>query len=68
LHHNHDRLKIPKLDNVEVKVYNDKLSATQTRNDVSDISDGRGMQVPIDTAPLNRKQRRAQEALQRKAK
>lgn len=68
LHHNHDNLKIPRLDNVEVKVYNDKLSKSQTKNDMSDISDGRGMEVPINTAPLNRKQRRAQEAMQRKAK
>jgi len=69
LHHNHDNLKIPVLDNVEVKVYDEgKLSKTQLKEDVSDISDGRGMEVPIDTAPLNRKQRRAQEALQRKAK
>ena len=69
LHHNHDNLKIPKLDNVEVKVYSDKLmTKNQTRDDPSDISDGRGMEVPIDTAPLNRKQRRAQQAMQRKAK
>lgn len=68
LHHNHDNLKIPKLDNVEVKVYNDKISATQKRKDESDISDGRGMEVPINTAPLNRKQRRAQEAVERKSK
>lgn len=69
LHHNHDNLKIPKLDNVEVKVYSDKLmTRNQTRDDPSDISDGRGMEVPIDTAPLNRKQRRAQQAMQRKAK
>jgi len=68
LHHNHDNLKIPTLDNVEVKVYDDKISATQKRKDVSDISDGRGMDVPLNTAPLNRKQRRAQAAQERKAK
>lgn len=68
LHHNHDNLKIPKLDNVEVKVYNDKISATQKRRDESDISDGRGMEVPINTAPLNRQQRRAQAAQERKSK
>jgi len=68
LHHNHDNLKIPKLDNMEIVVYNDKMSSAQMRDDTSDISDGRGMQVPIQTAPLNRKQRRAQEARQRKAK
>ena len=66
LHHNHDNLKIPKLDNVEVMVYNDKISSTQTRKDTSDISDGRGMEVPISTEPLNRKQRRAQAAQERK--
>tara|TARA_B100000767_G_C19730083_1_gene521241 strand:+ start:146 stop:865 length:720 start_codon:yes stop_codon:yes gene_type:complete len=43
LHHNHDGLKIPLLDNVEVKVYNDALSNPQQREDKSDISDGRGM-------------------------
>lgn len=58
LHHNHDKLKIPKLDNVEVKVYHDvKVSSIQKKSDGSDISDGRGMdvqevipnkQVPID--------------------
>ena len=68
LHHNHDSLKIPKLDNVEVKVYDDKISATQKRKDESDISDGRGMQYPLNTEPLNRKQRRALEARERKAK
>lgn len=68
LHHNHDNLKIPKLDNMEVVVYNDKLTKAQTVNDVSDISDGRGMQVPINPEPLNRKQRRAQEAVARKAR
>jgi hypothetical protein len=70
LHHNHDNLKIPKLDNVEVKVYSIKggLTKSQKKEDPSDISDGRGMEVPIDTAPLNRKQRRAQEAMQRKAR
>jgi hypothetical protein len=62
LHHNHDSLKIPKLDNVEVKVYNDVMTKAQTKKDPSDISDGRGMEVP-----LNRKQRRAKDAQQRKA-
>ena len=38
LHHNHDKLKIRKLDNVEVKVYNDKLTKVQQRDDKSDIS------------------------------
>jgi hypothetical protein len=68
LHHNHNNLKIPKLDNVEIVVYNDVLSKAQTKADESDISDGRGMEVPINTQSLNRKQRRAQEAMQRKAK
>ena len=68
LHHNHDKLKIPKFDNVEVKVYNDIPSKTQERKDPSDISDGRGSEVPIvtDPIPLNRKQRRYLEAQQRK--
>lgn len=68
LHHNHDNLKIPKLDNMEVVVYNDSITKAQTKKDESDISDGRGMEVPINATPLNRKQRRAQESLQRKAK
>lgn len=61
LHHNHDNLKIPKFDNMEVKVYNDKMSSAQMREDTGDIS---GSQ----STPLNRKQRRAQEALTRKVK
>lgn len=68
LHHNHDNLKIPKLDNMEVVVYNDSITKAQTKKDESDISDGRGMEVPINTKPLNRKQRRVQESLQRKVK
>lgn len=68
LHHNHDALKIPKLENVEVKVYDGKMTKRQEAKDPSDISDGRGMQVPIDTTPLNRKQRRAQEAINRKTR
>lgn len=43
LHHNHDNIKIPKLDNMEFVLYNDKLSSAQKREDTSDISDGRGM-------------------------
>ena len=62
LHHNHDQLKVPKFDNVEITVYNDKMSSAQMREDQSDIS---GNQVQV---PLNRKQRRAQEAVNRKAK
>ena len=38
LHHNHDNLKVPKLDNVEVIVYNDALTKIQQRKDESDIS------------------------------
>tara|TARA_E500000318_G_scaffold12407_1_gene11370 strand:+ start:2209 stop:2883 length:675 start_codon:yes stop_codon:yes gene_type:complete len=38
LHHNHSHLKIPKLDNVEVKVYNSKLSKIQEQTDPSDMS------------------------------
>lgn len=43
LHHNHDNLKIPLLDNMEVKVYNGSLTRVQESKDPSDISDGRGM-------------------------
>lgn len=68
LHHNHDDLKIPKLDNLEVKVYDGKLSASQQIKDESDISDGRGMEVPLNVEPINRKQRRAQESRARKNK
>lgn len=70
LHHNHDKLKIPKLDNMTVKVYDTKVSKTQVKEDPSDISDGRGMQVPIDTnkLPPNRKERRILESLARKGK
>lgn len=58
LHHNHDNLKIPKLDNMEVVVYNDKMSSAQKQEDKSDISN----------VPINRKQRRAQESIARKEK
>jgi hypothetical protein len=43
LHHNHTELKIPKLDNVEVVVYNDPISKSQQKQDTSDISSGIGM-------------------------
>lgn len=43
LHHNHDALKIPKLDNMEIVVYDMPLNKIQKRQDYSDISDGRGM-------------------------
>jgi len=43
-HHNHDALKIPLLDNMEVIVYNKPLSTIQNKKDTSDISDGRGME------------------------
>jgi len=39
LHHNHDNLKIKKLDNIEVKVYNDILTKAQQRKDESDFSE-----------------------------
>jgi hypothetical protein len=72
LHHNHDRLKIPKLDNVRVKVYNDTLSKHQLTPDESDISDGRGMDqqqvIPGAPAPMNRAMRRRLEAIERKQK
>ena len=38
LHHNHDHMKIPKLDNVEVKVYSNKMTKIQERHDPSDMS------------------------------
>lgn len=71
LHHNHDKLKIPKLDNLEVIVYDDiKMSKKQTQEDTSDISDGRGMDqqevTPGAEVPLNRQQRRKIAALARK--
>lgn len=47
LHHNHDSMKIPKLDNMEVVVYNEALTSAQRREDESDISDGRGMGAPL---------------------
>lgn len=72
LHHNHDQLKIPKLDNVRVELYNDKLSSAQNVKDESDISDGRGMdQQPINPgaqAPMNRAIRRRLESIERKQK
>ena len=71
LHHNHDELKIPKLDNIEVKVYDSPLTSAQKREDTMDISE-RDAPESVDTAPihnppsLNRKQRRALEAQARK--
>lgn len=61
LHHNHDNLKIPKLENVDIVVYNDKMSSAQMREDTSDISE-------TEPAALNRQQRRALEAVKRKQK
>ena len=52
LHHNHDQLKVPKLDNMEVIVYDDKMSSKQVIEDPSDISDGRGMETPMKTGDL----------------
>jgi len=70
LHHNHDNLKIPKLDNIEVKVYNKPLTSNQVKEDVSDISDGRGMDKqkinPGATAALPRAYRRRIAAEQRR--
>jgi hypothetical protein len=57
LHHNHDSLKIPKLDNMEVVVYNDKLTSRQAKEDPSDISDGRGMEEPLRPAPIKFKKK-----------
>lgn len=64
-HHNHDNFKIPKLDNMTVKLYNDPITKTQERADTSDISDGRGMQ-DREIVPMNRADRRRQEADERK--
>ena len=61
LHHNHDNLKIPKLENVDIVVYNDKMSSAQMREDTSDISGA-------EPVALNRQQRRALEAVKRKQK
>jgi len=70
LHHNHDNLKIPKLDNMEVIVYNDNLTKAQTIADESDISDGRGMDkqivIPGAEVPMNRATRRRIDAIERK--
>tara|TARA_R110000868_G_scaffold30953_3_gene113872 strand:+ start:16243 stop:17007 length:765 start_codon:yes stop_codon:yes gene_type:complete len=70
LHHNHAKLKIPLLANMEVIVYNDTLSSAQTKTDESDISDGRGMEKqPINpgvSAPMNRQQRRRLEAIEKR--
>lgn len=70
LHHNHDKLKIPKLDNMEVIVYDGELSKAQKTKDTSDISDGRGMEAPMETTSIhyNRKTRRVAAALARKGK
>lgn len=72
LHHNHDNLKIPKLDNVRVELYNGQLSSAQQREDESDISDGRGMDQqevnPGAQAPMNRAMRRRLQAIERKQK
>ena len=64
LHHNHDKLKIPLLDNMEVKVYNKPITRAQEKKDISDISDGRGMKDP--SIILNRKLRRQIAAQSRK--
>ncbi len=70
LHHNHNKLKIPLLDNMEVIVYNDTLTKAQTVDDESDISDGRGMDKQIVTpgaeVPMNRSTRRRIDAIERR--
>jgi hypothetical protein len=38
LHHNHDHMKIPKLDNVRVEVYKGKMTKLQERSDPSDMT------------------------------
>lgn len=72
LHHNHNSLKIPVLDNMKIMVYNDRLTKAQTMEDESDISDGRGMdqQVinPGEKIPPNRAERRRLEAIEKRYK
>ncbi len=63
-HHNHENFKIPKFDNMSVKLYNDPKTKIQNREDESDISDGRGL--PAQEVPMNRAERRRQEAYERK--
>jgi hypothetical protein len=38
LHHNHDHMKIPKLDNVRVEVYKGKMTKLPERSDPSDMT------------------------------
>ena len=47
LHHNHDNLKIPKLENLEIVLYDGSISSYQRTVDNGDISDGRGMDIQI---------------------
>jgi hypothetical protein len=72
LHHNHDNLKIPKLDNMEIIQYNDNLTKAQTVDDQSDISDGRGMDQQVINPgvqiPNNRATRRRLAALEKRYK
>jgi len=70
LHHNHDNLKIPVLDNMEIIVYDKPITKAQETKDISDISDGRGMNEqeinPGTAIPLNRAYRRRIDAINRK--
>jgi len=77
LHHNHDELKIPKLDNMEVVVYNKPKSKAQEREDTSDMNKlppeileqiknkeiNKGKEIPLN---FNRRMRRRIEAAARK--
>jgi hypothetical protein len=42
---------------MEVVVYSDKLGSKQLVEDLSDISDGRGMEVPLRPAPIKFKKK-----------
>ena len=68
LHHNHDQLKIPKLPNVEVRVYPDALTSPQKKEEQSDISDGRGMDQQVVIPQTRADRRRAEKELKKKAK
>lgn len=64
-HHNHENFKIPRLANMSVKIYDDPITKIQEKDDLMDISDGRGMEKQ-EVIPQNRAERRRQEAHDRK--
>lgn len=74
-HHNHDNLKIPRLDNCRVEVYDGGLSSMQMKEDTSDLSHETEIlnkmspeekKVTSKEIPLNRKQRRMMESFARR--